>query len=669
MEFLLCTVMPLFASNEAILTPTNWRLNGLVIDCYLLFGLAGGALGAVFAERWSRGANRTGNWARQGASLSLLLAIILNLGLDFRWGGSVIIVMAIATALFAAVLWSLRHPALPLAGWMELHPLLLASLLLGPTWLGAEFFQAQSNLFKAMAELLLVAAIFAMQWGVRRMPRRSAATHFFACLALLAILVVTGAELSGSHVNPPPTARLAAANPHGAPVVLVSLDTTRADHLSVYGYAKNTSPSLEAFAAGATLYTNAEAAADMTLPSHASMFTGVYPSWHGAHVYSSSPQLVRGLDDKLPTLAGMLSAKGYFAAGVAANTVFLKPHWGLSRGFSSFTSLSPVSTNAGGRYYLRFALRQLLSLAMTTADFDAFFRRAGDVNEDAYRILDRESWQKHSFFLFVNYMDAHWPYLPPTRFLDRFSAARHLLDPYQQNVARAKAIRTHNPTIPAMAQLGAQYDAGIACEDEAFGGLMQRLKDEGVYDQALVIVTGDHGEAFGERGLVGHGTSVYADQIHVPLLIKYPHQTAPAVVGAAVSHVDILPTVMDTLGYTTPAYVQGRNLRDLEGLANRQIVSESFPSMVVSGSNRTERALRRGDMKLVLSTSGKRELYDVSSDPNELHNLAPGAYPQAASLESSLRQWIAHVPHPGPELPMLRNAAEIRRLKSLGYVQ
>jgi arylsulfatase A-like enzyme len=347
----------------------------------------------------------------------------------------------------------------------------------------------------------------------------------------------------------------------------------------------------------------------------------------------------------------------------------LSPRWGLNRGFAIFTALSPISANGGRRFYLRSGVRRLLSLVRTTSDFDAVFRRARDVNADTFRILDRDVARMRSFFLFVNYMDSHWPYQAPANFLDEFSATRSLQDPYQQTVARANAMKSRGRKTSELRQLISQYDAGIACEDAAFGELMQRLKSEGIYDRALIVVTGDHGEAFGDRGLVDHGSSVYADQTHVPLLIKYPHQTVASVVTAPVSHVDILPTVMDVAGYPAPPYVQGRSLRKLDELGDRQVISESFPSMFISGSDRVERALRHGDMKLVISTAGKRELYNESTDPNELHNMASSGGAPTASLETSLREWIAHVPHPGPPRPISRDPAEMRRLKSLGYVQ
>jgi len=198
-------------------------------------------------------------------------------------------------------------------------------------------------------------------------------------------------------------------------------------------------------------------------------------------------------------------------------------------------------------------------------------------------------------------------------------------------------------------RLVAQYDGGIAYQDASFARLIGWLKQRGLYDKALIIITGDHGEAFGERGLMDHGVGVHEDQVHIPLLVKYPFQTAASVVTAPVSHVDLLPTILDMLGYPIPSYLQGRSLRNPAGLERRTIYAESFfPSfhrVKNQEFNRVERAVRIGSLKLIASTSGSSELYDLAKDPNELHNLNALDQPGARDLETALHGWVRSCPY------------------------
>ena len=216
-----------------------------------------------------------------------------------------------------------------------------------------------------------------------------------------------------------------------------------------------------------------------------------------------------------------------------------------------------------------------------------------------------------------------------------------------------------------------RYDAGIAAEDAALEDLLQWLKRRDLYDRALIIVTADHGEAFGEHKLIAHGVSTYEDQVHVPLFIKFPQQSTPRVVRGLVSHVDILPTVLDVLGIPNPPKVQGVSLRNSGDLSSRTVFTESFPVEPWTRQklllNRTERAVRSGPYKLIVSDRGKHELFDVERDPQELHNLTAIGQSQAAGLESEMREWLRTVP--AQVAPKPANKDQMRRLEGLGYVR
>ena len=192
-------------------------------------------------------------------------------------------------------------------------------------------------------------------------------------------------------------------------VILITLDTVRADHLSLYGYARNTTPNLSRLAQEAVVYTNAISTGNMTLSSHASMFTGLYPSWHQAHLEGNH---ALPLDPKCPTLAQILSSKGFDTVSIVSNYVFLSYGFGLDRGFAYHDAAPRVPMLGGTRSYsLRDAIRKFFSFFGEPARLVETFRKANEINAAAFAALDRETSRGKTFFLFLNYMDAHWPYL------------------------------------------------------------------------------------------------------------------------------------------------------------------------------------------------------------------------------------------------------------------
>jgi arylsulfatase A-like enzyme len=362
------------------------------------------------------------------------------------------------------------------------------------------------------------------------------------------------------------------------------------------------------------------------------------------------------LDDRLPTLAGILTGKGYFTAAVVANTAYLLPRWGLLRGFSEYDCQHSIRLLTGEwSYQLRQGIRSLLSLFIPTDDFDLLFRRGEDVNAAVFRTMSNPAIRKRSFLLFVNYMDAHTPYLPPEQYETEFLGTQPPVSfAKYQDVSHGRGKFTREE----YARLGAQYDGGVAYEDRCFGQLMDWLKQHDLYDRALIVAVGDHGEAVGERdGNLGHGVSVHGEEINIPLVIKYPHQNQASVVTAPVSHVDLLPTILDTLGYDVPAHAQGRTLRRPEELGNRQILVESGWA----------KALVMDGMKLIVHANGDRELYDVVRDRDEGRDLYAPGFDRAQLLEAAFREWVRRMP--AARASSAIDLRELRRLKSLGYLQ
>jgi arylsulfatase A-like enzyme len=285
--------------------------------------------------------------------------------------------------------------------------------------------------------------------------------------------------------------------------------------------------------------------------------------------------------------------------------------------------------------------------------------------------MEEGSVRKRSFFLFVNYMDAHTPYVAPLAEGSTLPDGGGAPDLERYRNLSLALMRDGHP-FPATDRdrMIERYDAGVAAEDAAFHELTAWLKRRDLYDRAMIIVTADHGEAFGEHGLAAHGVGTYHHQAHVPLLIKYPHQSTAAVIAEPVSHVDLLPTIFDTLGITFPAQVQGRSLRHPEALSGRAVYTESFPAKVlpdlIVSLDRTQRSIREGSLKMLVGSNGTRQLFDLSADPKEEHNLVAVAPAAAQRLETAIRDWMRLMPD--PKTRQVQKQQDMRLLKGLGYV-
>ena len=340
-------------------------------------------------------------------------------------------------------------------------------------------------------------------------------------------------------------------------VILIVMDTVRADHTSLCGYKYPTTPNLAQLAKDGRLYPKAEAVDSWTLPSHASMFTGKYPRQHGAH--ASSEKNAEGIEKYRPygtqlapsqqTIAWYLSQAGYSTGGIAANYTWLCRQFGLDQGFGYYYDLPRMLLfMPNGSPVFKWPLEAV----------DGFMGYNGKLLQtywDAETVTGMaESWvNKHKaepFFLFVNYMDAHYPYsaVPP---FDHIDGPGIPYDPILRQHSWQKFlsyyINTGRNLTPARLRSAVnQYDGEIAYADHWIGSFVESLKREGLYDNTLLIVTSDHGEFFGEHRLLNHGVGIYEGGINVPILVKYPEQRfAGQVVNERVSLIDIFATIAD----------------------------------------------------------------------------------------------------------------------------
>jgi arylsulfatase A-like enzyme len=485
-----------------------------------------------------------------------------------------------------------------------------------------------------------------------------------AVLLMLASFALGRAEPASAAAAPGGLAATGRPN-----VLLIVLDTVHAAHLAVNGYERDTTPNLRDLARDSMVYRAAISASDITPTAHASLFTGMYPSWHGAYCDPKNAAFGRPLSKQYPTLAELLKAGGYRTTGVSAN-LYLRTDFGLARGFDQFRIPRPVPILAvENGCLLRGTVRRVLSLVFDTAQFDRLYSLGQDTTSALLAELAGPSRPGAPVFAFANYMDAHFPYVPPAPYDTRYPG-RHAGttqdDLEQQQYA---LISGKGSAGDYGAHCISQYDGGIAYLDRQIGEVVTWLKRSGAYDNTMIVITSDHGEAFGERNRVEHGNSPYQNVLNVALVVKYPGQAHRGTEERPVSLTDVAPTILRAAGLAVPPAMQGRGLTSA---ADREIFSETFPCPVPHPpdcpNGCTARAIFQWPYKFITSSNGRRELFDLGSDPAEKRNLYIQQPERAAQMGASLAEWMKSMPRQSSEKHTM-SPEDLQRLKSLGYVQ
>jgi len=487
--------------------------------------------------------------------------------------------------------------------------------------------------------------------------------------ALLLVLLALGMPLWKAHANGPPLL-IGVPNAPKPNVVLIVLDTVRADHLSLYGYPLRTTPNLDELARDSSIYSNAISPSDFTLTSHASLFTGVYPSWHGAFCEPPANAFGRELSPGVPTLAEILARQGYRTLGVAAN-LYVRADFGLQRGFTSFHIPRPVPMLITDNWYLlRRNLRRALTVVTDTAQFDRIFSRSEDVNRQFFLSFAELGASRTPFFAFLNFMDAHYPYVPPAPF-DHFFPGK-IPGITQDDLDRQQETISSGHPVPAgyVSHTASQYDGAIRYMDEQIGNVIAWLRAEHIYDNTMIIVTSDHGESFGERSRVGHANSAYQNLLHAALLIKYPNSALKGAVTAPVSLIDVAPTVLRTLGFPVAPGMQGISLLESPP-ERRNIFGETFPCPVLHSPDCPQGCLSRTIIswpdKLITTSNGNRELFDLETDPRESGNQFSARPDVAQRMRTDLSLWIKTMPRLNrPKSQVDKQSLQV--LRGLGYL-
>ena len=567
-----------------------------------------------------------------------------------------------------------------------LNPWTASFILIGVMWVNKELLHSYSLPVKLILIIMYVILVFSFSYVIQKTLKggliyKSNVSPVPSRIKILALVLTVFAFIGLSSAfkqTPLITPRYQSqgyADLSSPNVILIVMDTVRADHLSLYGYERDTSPNLNKFAENATLYTQAIAPGNMTLTSHASMFTGYSVRQHGAHDQFPGKGHAQPLDSEFETLAEILSGKGYSTLAIVSNMSYLCPGYGLNQGFEYYDNRSRVNFLRGAYpYVIRQEVRNLLTYIFHPSTYDLVFRRAETINNHVFSLLEKKTKRNRPLFMFINYMDAHRPYMPPPPF-DNFFPGKN--DDFVSNryfFAMKKEIMTFKREINEAERnhLISQYDGGIAYMDFHIGKLLEKLKDLDLYENSIIIITSDHGESFGERNLLEHGMSVYQGVIHVPLIIKSSGSDEGKVVNEPVSLVDMMPLVLEKLGYKTPAGMRSTGLNSFSTDPSGYIISESYPSKYYTNLHENyrniETALYSGKYKFISSTAGKRELFDLSVDADEKTNLYSKGSSISGMMEISLNNWVSSVEKfSGPSVKIDKDSLE--RLKSLGYIQ
>lgn len=668
-ELILSAVAQMCRAPEVVIPGWDWRVIAMLIGAYAAIGLVAGAAAGFLLRALKR--DRVPRDARTAATATITLVFFVNLiaAADFR--GPELVALAVSVVLFVLLSGALVSRRLKRILFLA-SPWTASLLLLGAPWSVREAITLDSRSVRVLLpEAALVVIIVLAGVGRRIWRDRPATIQGQAALsfAISAAFVAVTMATSGIGISAAGTGQRGVPASTAKPnVVLISMDTVRADHTSLYGYERDTTPHLREWAASATLYARAIATSDFTLPTHASMFTGMYPEWHGAFNDGTN---VQALPLNRLTLAEVLGSHGYWTGESAANHVYLVGWTNLAKGFRFAKNERPVVLKPNS-FHLRRVAQRLLSFVADMTILDRRSLAAEDIGARGAFLLDRAKASGSPFFLFLNYMDAHAPYLPGPPFDSRFSDQ----DPRFTSAVeqeRWKTLERQPLSASERSFTISQYDGAIAAEDESIALLINRLKESGLYDNTLIIVTSDHGEAFGERNLLQHGQGVvYEDLVHVPLIVKYPGQQAGRSSDELISQVDLMPIALALAGIPAPPGLQGSSFLERGNDPNRVVYSSATGLPSFSQENRrfkgTRRAILRGSLKLITWTQGPPELYDLASDPEEKHNLYSPENAQAKELSQRLDAWVATIPRQKTS-PSKLDPATRERLKSLGYVQ
>jgi len=504
--------------------------------------------------------------------------------------------------------------------------------------------------------------------------------NIFLCFLMALLLHTATADTS--------CAGQSSATPRRPNVVLIILDTLRADHLSSYGYQKKTTPNIDAFAAQAVQYKHACSTASYTLPSVASILTGLYPCGHSANRVIEAEKnntLVQGLSeqslyDNYTTLAEFLKKAGYATAGIISN-IYLSRSYGFQQGFDYFDDDLPSVVSAMPMC----AALSFLNIFLPIDDFLTSTGRNGhriasQINASAISWLNRHDGT-NPFFLMLHYFDVHHPYFPerlgmqsvPDSIIKRYGRLGNYID--IENLIINSVTNGQKKLLPDERDfLINNYDRELLFLDKKVGELFSYLQEKNLYDESLIIIVADHGESFGEHNLMLHGMCLYEDNLRVPLIIKYPlSDEKKGTVDYPVSLAGLVPTVLSYLSIHTPDFIQGASFVDPQKqvLFAMNIINPALPWPLPEVFKTTTFSLFRNGYKLLKFDKGKDQLYYLNNDPEETINLIAQERSIGAGISKDLDNYIERYTDHSilKNTPQDIDKATLDNLRNLGYIK
>ncbi len=463
-------------------------------------------------------------------------------------------------------------------------------------------------------------------------------------------------------------------------IIIIVLDTVRQDRLSTYGYERETSPNITKFAKKAWIF-DAYATAPWTLPSHAAIFTGLYPTENGTGADRNYK-----LDERNETIAEILRKAGYSTAAIIANHSVLGHSSGFAQGFDYYYVIPP-ETGLAFPFLASYIVRKSLPDSPVFSFLPT--KQAQHVNKAALHWIKKKS--RAPFFLFINYIDPHAPYSPPDPYGRRWFNGPPPANFFGNSITDGIWVQHYRNDInegrrkmteAESGYLSSQYDAEIAYMDAQIGIFLQQLKEIGAFEDSMIVMTSDHGEFFSEHGLAEHPRTLHQELIRVPLIVKPPagRGEEPGEMPGAVSLIDLFHSVLDYAGVPHETRTGSKNLFKGESSA---IFSETHSLPEEMGPLFIERfglhlySLIRGNHKLIYSSTRGYEFYDLSRDPFESQDLMQQPVSEAVmkeltQMQADLSFRISQINSSKFEVGALpaEEQDEIRsRLKALGYIQ
>jgi len=479
--------------------------------------------------------------------------------------------------------------------------------------------------------------------GSQRGIRREAVnrTQSYLSLVLAAGLLLDGGGCGRKLAKPEPVN-----------VLLISIDSLRADHVGAYGYGRQTTPEIDRLSREGTVFANHVSTTSWTLPAHISLFTGQDISAHGVSTDGFR------LHPAVPTLAELLKAAGYRTAAFCSSP-YMNPAFGFDRGFDLYHNTDAERTDFVDTVLPNEKQRDRVHVDITSPR----------ITELATAWLEKNAGKP--FFLFLHFWDVHYDYIPPPPY-DRLFNPDYAGDVDGRDYIRNNRVRK-GMAPEDLEQIIALYDGEIAHTDRHVGMVIDKLKELGLYDRTLIVVTADHGDEFFEHGNKGHRLTLYEEVIRVPLIVRLPGgRREVETVKGPVGIIDIAPTILDRLGVSSPPSFQGDSLLGLlegkEPPVGRYYLAELSPALYT---------LRGDGVKLLHNAvAGETIVFDLISDPAETHENGIVDGPLFERLKEEFEDRLRRNRELAERIRGGQAGEEIRlqnreleRLRTLGYLQ